>query len=234
MNNFENRETNSSIVDQSFLLYRNSAQLHNDCLDYLSTLENNLSLTFSRAFQESSFFCKKAYPTINVSSLLLEDQIKVFFDKLLEFESQNQAVGFVVFLQSQGLLTLNQAGYYISLINLIIENQNEKPIIVTSSLLGYQNTLLLRTDINPNELPLMIAMSTGAVASFNYWRNVKLDSNNPWNSNTNALKIPNWLNKGLRDLGGFVIGGIAGGLVAGPAGAVAGATLVGGAFSGAE
>src|SRR5690554_2343462 len=121
---------------ETLVLYQNSAQLHNDCLDYLSTLENHLSLSFSRAFEGASYFVSRAYPTVNVSNLINEEQVKEFYDKMLEFEAEDRQAQFVVYLQSQGLLTLNQAGYYISIINTILKNQNEKPVVITSALLG--------------------------------------------------------------------------------------------------
>jgi len=236
MKNHDNSIFNQNSLCETFLLYQNSAQLHNDCLDYLSTVENHLSMSFSRAFQEAAMFVSKTYPTINVSGLITEEQMKVFYDKLIEVEAENRQVEFVVFLQSQGLLTLNQAGYYISIINTILKNQNEKPVVITSALLGLQNALLLRTDVNPNELSVMYATSTGAIASFGYWRASLRDEDSPWNPVTveRALSLPGWLKRRLRDLGGFIVGGIAGGIIAGPAGAVAGGTLVGGACSGAD
>lgn len=125
---------------------------------------------------------------------------------------------------------------YISIINTVIKNQNKKPHVITSSLLGLQSTLLQRTDIKPSDLPVMYSIINGAIASFNYWRVPLEDENNPWNPDTGAqkLRLPGWLKRGIRDLGGFVVGAVVGSVIAGPPGAVAGGTLVGGACSGAK
>lgn len=235
MEQCENLFCNESQLLDCFKLFENSAILHNNGLDYLATQENHLSLDFKRAYEFSSYFTNKSFPTICITELLFEDQIKKFYDKMLEFEEKDNQSEFAIYLQTNGLLTLKQTGYYISLINTVLKNQNEKPIVITSALIGLQNSLFMRTDIPKNELPIMYAMSTGAIASFSYWKNAMENSRHPWNPATSqALRLPGWLRRGLRDLGGFVVGGLVGGLIAGPAGAVAGGTLVGTACSAAN
>lgn len=55
--------------------------------------------------------------------------------------------------------------------------------------------------------------------------------NNPWHKAAQGSNLPNWLSKGLRDLGGFIVGAGIGTLIGGPVVGAAGGTLVGGACS---
>ena len=106
----ENFPCGNSFLPESFKLFSNSSILHNNGMDFLGTVENHLSMDFKRAFENSTYFTNKSFPSICISNLIIEEQVKVFYDKMIEFEEGDKQVEFPLFLQSKGLLTLNQVG----------------------------------------------------------------------------------------------------------------------------
>jgi len=217
--------------EEMFVMFKNAAELHNENLLYTATLQNYLDLSFPKAFQASEEFSKNAYPTINVASIMTEEDAQFYFDKIVDSSVDDKWTEFADFLKDQGLLTNTQWQFYKQIINTILAKQDENPRLIVSAMIGLQNSMLSRTDLNANQLPGMYALSNGAVAIFQFWANALNDPNDPWHKAAIGGNLPNWLKKGLRDLGGFVVGAVAGTLIGGPVVGAAGGTLVGGACS---
>ncbi len=216
---------------QIFTMYENAAELHNESLMYIATLPNYLDLDFKQAFDTSTEFCKNAFPTINVESIISFDDAEAAYKKIVESSVDNNYAEFANFLYAQGFLTVNQAQYYKLIINTILAKQNEKPILVVAAMKGLQNSLLSRNDIPATELPIMYAMSTASVAVVQFWATTFDDKKSAWHDAVSGGATFRWFGKALRDLGGFIVGALVGTAIGGPAVGAAGGTLVGGAAS---
>lgn len=217
--------------EEIFVLFKNAAELHNENLLFTATLQNYLDLSFSKAFQASLEFSENAYPTINVQSIITEADAQFYFEKIVASSVDDKWADFADFLKDQGLLTNAQWQFYKQIINTILAKQDANPRLIVSAMIGLQNSLLSRTDLRANELSVMYALSNGAVAIFQFWADAKVNPNNPWHKAAQGSNLPNWLSKGLRDLGGFIVGAGIGTLIGGPVVGAAGGTLVGGACS---
>lgn len=220
--------------EEIFMLFKNSAELHNEDLLFIATLQNYLDLNFSKAFQASLEFSENAHPTINVQSIITEADAQFYFDKIVASSVDDKWAEFADFLKDQGLLTNAQWQFYKQIINTILAKQDSNPRLIVSAMIGLQNSMLSRTDLSANELSGMYALSNGAVAIFQFWADALLRSDNPWHKAAQGSNLPNWLSKGLRDLGGFIVGALVGTAIGGPAVGAAGGTLVGGACSGTK
>lgn len=216
-----------------FYLYRNAAELHNQAMMYIGTLPNFTDLKFNKAFAASLDFATMAYPTINVSAIITAQKAKVYFDKMQELNASDRQNEFPKFLYDQGLLNATQMQYYTQLIDTVIALQDKSPLFVPAAMLGLQNALIARSDLSSSDREMLYAISTGSVAIFNFWADAKLNKNNPWHEVAQGSNLPNWLKKGLADLGGFIVGAVVGTAIGGPPVGAAGGTLVGSACSSA-
>jgi hypothetical protein len=220
--------------EEILLLFKNASELHNEDLMYIATLQNYLDLNFKKSFKGSQDFCVSAYPTINVLNIITEADAEFYFNKIKDSSVNDNWAQFADFLKQEGLLTNNQWQFYKQIINTVLALQDARPVQVTSAMIGLQNAMLSRTDLRGDELAGMYALSNGSVAIFKFWANALNDQSNPWWKAAQGSNLPAWLNKGLRDLGGFIVGAVIGTAIGGPAVGAAGGTLVGGACSGAK
>jgi hypothetical protein len=105
----------------------------------------------------------------------------------------------------------------------------------------YIKTIQNNPKLSLETVMICIAGANIAISSKNYWVNAYRDKNSPWNfifveENISDKRLWNWLKKVLITVACDVVGGALGGaigLLASPAGAVAGISVVGGGASAA-
>jgi hypothetical protein len=219
--------------EEIFYTFKNGAELHNRELIYVTSLANFMQFNFTKAFNASTDFCTSAYPTINVSSIITFNDANVFFEKIKELTATEKQAEFADFLYGMGLINTKQREFLKLIVNTILSLQDKDPVLITSAVLGIQNTLFTRTDLSESDRSAMYAMSAISVSATEFWAAALRDANNKWHAAAIGSNLPNWIKKGLADLLGFTAGAIVGTLIGGPAVGAAGGTLVGGACSNA-
>lgn len=220
--------------EEVFSIFKNAAEEHNRELMYVTSLPNFLDFNFAKAFKASTDFCTAAYPMNNVTNIITFADAKVFYDKLVELQAGERQAEFGDYLFSRGLMNIKQMEFYKLTVNTVLRLQDQNPGLVPAAMIGLQNSLLSRTDLSANDKAIMYATSAISVAAMNFWLAALDDPNNKWHSRAIGSNLPAWLSNGLRDLGGFVAGAIAGTLIGGPVLGGIGGSLVGAACSNAK
>lgn len=220
--------------EEIFSIFKNAAELHNRELMYVTSLPNFLDFNFTKSFEASTDFFSASFPMNNVTNIITFADSKVFYDKLVELQAGERQAEFGDYLFARGLMNTKQMEFYKLIVNTVLKLQDQSPSLVPAAMLGLQNTLLARTDLNTSDKAIMYATSAISVSAMNFWLAALQDKDNPWHPRAAGSNLPAWLSNGLRDLGGFIAGAIAGTLIGGPVLGGIGGGLVGAACSNAK
>lgn len=208
-------------------MYAIAAELHNEGLQELAKERGFERFSARQRFQAVLKFVQQAFPILHVKTLFSEAEFVKLDEKITAQISKGKPEALVSDLQKEGSITAVQANYLKLVYRILGAEKQENLYRAVRKLQGLKVELIARKDISDQEKGILFGALEIGMASARFWADAANDKDNAWH-NANQTRVPVW----LRDLGGFIVGGLVGGAIAGPAGAIAGGVLVGEAASG--